>query len=81
MLYIGRKQREWYPGAIYHLMERGIRRQEIFKEEMDYQMFLAILKKVAASYEAKVHAYCLMTNHIHLLLETNVSEIGKIMQK
>ena len=62
-------------------MERGIRRQEIFKEEMDYQMFLAILKKVAASYEAKVHAYCLMTNHIHLLLETNVSEIGKIMQK
>lgn len=47
-------------------MERGIRRQEIFKEEMDYQMFLAILKKVVESYEAKVHAYCLMTNHIHL---------------
>ena len=78
---IGRKQREWYPGAIYHLMERGIRRQEIFKEEMDYQMFLAILKKVVESYETTVHAYCLMTNHIHLLLETNVSEIGRIMQK
>ena len=62
-------------------MERGIRRQEIFNEEMDYQMFLAILKKVVGSYEAKVHAYCLMTNHIHLLLETNESEIGKIMQK
>lgn len=78
---IGRKQREWYPGAIYHLMERGIRRQEIFKEEMDYQMFMAILKKVVERYEATVHAYCLMTNHIHLLLETNKSEIGKIMQK
>ena len=62
-------------------MERGIRRQEIFKEEMDYQMFLAILKKVVESYETTVHAYCLMTNHIHLLLETNVSEIGRIMQK
>ena len=81
MWHIGRKQREWYPGAIYHLMERGIRRQEIFKEEMDYQMFLAILKKVVESYETTVHAYCLMTNHIHLLLETNVSEIGRIMQK
>ena len=45
-------------------MERGIRRQEIFKEEMDYQMFLAILKKVVESYETTVHAYCLMTNHI-----------------
>ena len=42
-------------------MERGIRRQEIFKEEMDYQMFLAILKKVVESYEATVHAYCLIT--------------------
>ena len=81
MKYIGRKQREWYPGAIYHLMERGIRRQEIFTEEMDYQIFMAILKKVVERYEAKVHAYCLMTNHIHLLLETNESEIGKIMQK
>ena len=39
-MHIGRKQREWYPGAIYHLMERGIRRQEIFTEEMDYQMFM-----------------------------------------
>ena len=62
-------------------MERGIRRQEIFTEEMDYQMFMAILKKVVGRYGAKVHAYCLMTNHIHLLLETNESEIGKIMQK
>lgn len=78
---IGRKEREWYPGAIYHLMERGIRRLEIFKEEMDYEIFLIILKKVTEEYEAKVHAYCLMTNHVHLLIETSNYEIGKIMQK
>lgn len=41
MRIIGRKNREWYPGAIYHLMERVIRRQEIFKEENDYSIFLA----------------------------------------
>lgn len=78
---IGRKQREWYPGAIYHLMERGIRRMEIFKEEIDYEIFLIIVKRVTEEYEAKVHAYCLMTNHIHLLIETSNYEIGKIMQK
>lgn len=54
---------------------------EIFREEMDYEIFLLILKKVAENYRMKVHAYCLMTNHIHLLLETTDYEIGKIMQK
>ena len=73
---IGRKEREWYPGAIYHLMERGIRRLEIFKEEIDYEIFLIILKKVTEEYEAKVHAYCLMTNHVHLLVETSNYKIG-----
>ena len=52
---IGRKQREWYPGAIYHLMERGIRRMEIFKEEIDYEIFLIIVKRVTEEYEAKMN--------------------------
>lgn len=77
----GRKEREWYPGAIYHLMERGIRRQEIFREETDYYIFIAILKNVMEKYGANLHAYCLMTNHIHLLLETYEEKVGKIMQK
>ena len=34
----------WYPGAIYHVMERGIRRQEIYREDVDYQAFMAIMK-------------------------------------
>ena len=41
---IARKLREWYPGAIYHLMHRGVRRTEIFSDETDYQVFLEILK-------------------------------------
>ena len=78
---IGRKIREWYPGAIYHLMERGIRRQAIFQEDIDYQLFLLILENNIKKYDAKIHAYCLMTNHIHLLMETGETEVGKIMQK
>lgn len=54
---------------------------EIFQKEVDYYSFLAILKRTTEIYHAQVHAYCLMTNHIHLLLETSVSEIGDIMRK
>ena len=42
---MARKPRLWYPGATYHLMERGIRRQAIYSDSTDYQTFLAILKR------------------------------------
>ena len=58
-------------------MARGIRRQEIFQDDTDYQVFLILLKKMIEKHECKLHAYCLMTNHFHLLIETNQEEIGK----
>lgn len=54
MRIIGRKNREWYPGAIYHLMERVIRRQEIFKEENDYSIFLAVMKNAVEIYNGAI---------------------------
>ena len=54
---IARKLREWYPGAIYHLMHRGVRRTEIFSDETDYQVFLEILKVALDKYQCKAHAY------------------------
>ena len=78
---IARKRRIWYPGATYHLMERGIRRQAIFEEEEDYHVFLAILKSAMAKYGCILHAYCIMTNHFHLLLETGEAEISKFMKQ
>ena len=77
---IARKLREWYPGAIYHLMHRGVRRTEIFSDETDYQVFLEILKVALDKYQCKIQAYCMMTNHIHLLLETSEDEIGRFMK-
>lgn len=77
---IARKLREWYPGAIYHLMHRGVRRTEFFSDETDYQVFLEILKVALDKYQCKIHAYCMMTNHIHLLLETSEDEIGRFMK-
>lgn len=77
---IARKLRTWFPGAIYHIMHRGVRRKAIFQEEMDYQVLLQVLKNSLEKYKCILHAYCLMTNHIHLLLETGDMEIWKFMK-
>ena len=77
---IARKLRVWFPGAVYHIMHRGVRRKPIFEDETDYQVFLQILKTCLEKYNCILHAYCLMTNHIHLLVETGDVEIGKFMK-
>ena len=77
---IARKLRTWFPGAVYHIMHRGVRRKAIFQEEMDYQVLLQVLKNSLEKYKCILHAYCLMTNHIHLLLETGYMEIWKFMK-
>jgi putative transposase len=59
-----------YPGAIYHVLSRGNRRQAIFKDKRDRQMFLSTLEEVCWKTEWQVHAYCLMADHFHLVLET-----------
>ncbi len=78
---MARKKREWYPGAVYHVMSRGNRQMAIFKDEDDYLQFMNYLKLVQEKYPFKLHAYCLMTNHFHLEIETEKDEIWKIMQK
>ena len=77
---IARKLRTWYPGAIYHLMERGVRRLEIFQDDFDKMIFMEILRDELNKKGCKLHAYCLMSNHFHFLLETGDIEIGKFMK-
>ncbi|MEO8428329.1 MAG: transposase, partial [Verrucomicrobiota bacterium] len=67
---MARKLRVEYPGAIYHVMNRGDRREPIFKNEADRQRFLATLAEVCAKTGWQVHAYVLMPNHFHLVVET-----------
>ena len=61
-------------------MHRGVRRKPIFEDEMDHQVLLQIIKTSLSKYNCWLHAYCLMTNHVHLLLETGDIEIGKFMK-
>jgi REP element-mobilizing transposase RayT len=59
-----------YPGAIYHVMNRGDRREPIFKDDGDRARFLDTLAEAGVKTGWQVHAYCLMPNHFHLVVET-----------
>jgi len=65
-----RKLRLEYPGAIYHVMNRGDRREDIFRDHHDRERFLATLGEACSKTGWQVHAYCLMRNHFHLVIET-----------
>jgi REP element-mobilizing transposase RayT len=65
-----RKQRIQYPGAIYHIMSRGDRREDIFLDDVDRYDFLKTLAEACHKTSWQVHAYCLMKNHFHLVVET-----------
>jgi REP element-mobilizing transposase RayT len=67
---VARKLRVQYPGAIYHVMNRGDRREPIFKDDVDRIRFLETLAEACVKTEWQVHAYCLMPNHFHLVVET-----------
>jgi len=59
-----------YPGALYHITSRGNARQDIFKIKKDFTDFLVILKENIERYNWQCYAYCLMSNHYHLLIKT-----------
>lgn len=59
-----------FPHALYHVTARGDRQEAIFEDDTDRHLFLEILGDAVADFNWLLHAYCLMTNHYHLLLET-----------
>ena len=77
---MARKLRVEYPGAIYHLMNRGDRRESIFKDDEDRQRFLGTLGEACVKTGWQVHAYCLMSNHFHLVIETPQANLVRGMK-
>ncbi|MFB6803830.1 transposase [Peribacillus butanolivorans] len=76
-----RKPRIWYPGAMYHITSRGNRHSNIFLDDKDRLRYLHHLEETKEKYFFELHSYCLMTNHVHLLLETMQHPISDIMHK
>jgi len=70
-----------YAGALYHITSRGNERKSIFKDDTDRELFLNILHKVNMKYNWICHAYCLMDNHYHLVIETPDGNLSKGMRQ
>ncbi|TWI59885.1 REP element-mobilizing transposase RayT [Halalkalibacter nanhaiisediminis] len=81
MVRLARKPRVWFPGASFHITSRGNRRASIFYDQDDRLMYLSLLEETRLQYPFHLHAYCLMTNHIHLLLETIDTPTKDIIKK
>lgn len=70
-----------YPGAFYHVYTRGLERREIFRDKKDYERLLKFFSEIHKKHRFLCHTYCLMPNHYHLYLETNLIGLSKIMQE
>ena len=68
-----------YPGAFYHITSRGNERKSVFRSDFDREQFLSYLQSAQERYGAVIHAYCLLNNHYHLLLETPRSNLSQIL--
>ena len=69
-----------YPGAVYHVMNRGLARQAIFRTPADYELFLQVLAETHTMWGVEVFAYCLMKNQYHLCLRTPTANVGRVMR-
>lgn len=74
-------KRQIYDGAIYHIIQKGNNSQQLFKVIDDYQRFIALIKKYKDKYSFELYNYCLMNNHVHLLMKVfKKEELAKLTQ-
>jgi REP element-mobilizing transposase RayT len=78
---MARRARHESPGATHHVWARGNNRARIFHDDGDCQVYLVILRGVVATYGWRVLAYCLMGNHVHLVIQTPHANLGEGMQR
>ena len=69
-----------YPGAFYHVMNRGLERREIFRDKKDYEGFLHLCLAIHKRFKVIFNAYSLMPNHYHLMLETPEGNLARAMR-
>jgi REP element-mobilizing transposase RayT len=69
------------PHAFYHAMSRGNAKQVIFTEAADYEQFLELLGATSFRFGVRCHAYCLMPNHFHLLLQPDTHPVSRMMHQ
>ena len=78
---MARPLRVEYPGAYYHVINRGNAGKDIFYSIRDREKFLEYLEKAVERFSIIIHTYCLMTNHYHLFIETTQANLSLAMQR
>lgn len=78
---MARRPRLEVEGGLYHVIIRGVDRRDIFHDKQDYEKFLSLLAVQKEKLPFFLYAYCLMTNHIHLLIERMTDDVGRIMHR
>jgi REP-associated tyrosine transposase len=78
---VPRPQRAEAEDAIHHVYARGNNREAVFRDDADRQLYLVILKGVVAVYGWRILAFCLMGNHVHLVVKTAAANLGPGMQR
>jgi putative transposase len=77
---MARQPRIEFPGALYHVISRGIERRDLFSDDADRTRYLSILEKSVDRFGFHLFSYCLMGNHVHLALEVGRIPISRIMK-
>ena len=77
---MARPLRIQYPGAWYHVLNRGRRGEKVFEGKKDYNAFIDLLKELVEDYNVKIAAFCLMSNHYHLLIQTPDANLSRSMR-
>jgi REP element-mobilizing transposase RayT len=80
LAWMARPLRIEFAGALYHLTARGNARENIFIDDVDREMWLTRLQQTCQRHQWLCHAYCLMSNHYHLLIETSSASLSKGMK-
>ena len=81
---MARKPRVWYPNTYYHVTCRGNRKNDIFLDHLDFKVYLKFLKVALKDFEDtpyEILSYCLMNNHVHLLIYASSNTLGPLIQK
>ena len=77
---MARPLRIQYPGAVYHVMNRGGARQKIFLEKEDYEASFKSIREIHERWRVEIFAYCLMGNHYHICLRTPEGNLSRVMR-
>jgi putative transposase len=78
---VARRPRRELPGGIYHVVSRGSNRCAIYVDDIDRKTFLTLLGSVVVHHGWTCHAFCLMTNHYHLIVEAEQPDLSRGMQR